>query len=448
MKMKSSPPPPPFLNLLILFLFSAVLRHSTAATSPYPKEALPTKSGYLKVNSSTGSSIFYTYYESQTSSNKNTSISQTPILIWLQGGPGCSSQLANFFELGPFLLNQDLSLKPNPGSWNKIFSLLFLDNPIGTGFSIAASPEEIPRNQFDVAKHLFIAINKFIGLDKSFKTRPIYLTGESYAGKYLPALGYYILKKNALLPKEKRINLGGIAIGNGLTDPEIQVSTHAVNGYNLGLINEEQMTLLEKLQLEAVGFITSGKWNEAGNARNVVLNTLTNMTGLATLYDFRRLTPYPNRVVVKFLNNVEVKRALGVKESMAFELCSRTVGDALHDDVMKSVRYMVDFLVKRTRVLYQGQCDLRDGVLSTLSWVKKMKWDDIDEFLKAERSVWRVDGNLAGYVQKWKSLSHVVVLNAGHLVPTDQPLNSQVMIQDWVLERGLFGSEKSGKDGH
>ncbi|KAL8481277.1 hypothetical protein ACS0TY_027704 [Phlomoides rotata] len=428
--------PPPFLTFLFLLSISATLRHSAAATT-YPKQALPTKSGYLKVNSTTGSAIFYTYYEAQ-NAPKNTPLSQTPILIWLQGGPGCSSMLANLRENGPWILNPNLSFEPNKGPWNNIFGLLFLDNPIGTGFSIASSPQEIPRNQLDVAKHLYIAIKKFINLDKSFKNRPIYLTGESYAGKYLPALGYYILKSG-----DKSINLKGVAIGNGLTDPEIQVSTHAENAYNLGLINDEQSTLLQKLQSQTIGLIKRRKWGEATDARNRVLNTLTNMTGLATLYDFRRLTPYPNRVVVEFLNNVGVKKALGVKESLVFELCSSVVGDALHEDVMKSVRYMVEFLVKKTRVLlYQGQCDLRDGPYSTYLWMKEMKWEGLDEFLKAERKVWRSDdGMLAGYVQKWERLSHAVVLNAGHLVPTDQPVNSQVLMQDWVLERGLFGSK-------
>ncbi|KAI3459225.1 hypothetical protein Pfo_015888 [Paulownia fortunei] len=435
-------PLPPFLNLLLPLIIAAVLHHSAAAT-PYLKEALPTKSGYLTVNSTTGSAIFYTFYEAQNPYKNNTSISQTPIVIWLQGGPGCSSMLANLYELGPWLVNQDLVLDSNPGSWNRIFGLLFLDSPIGTGFSIAASPQEIPRNQHDVARHLFRAIKKFVDLDVSFKTRPIYITGESYAGKYLPALGYYILKKNEVLPSDSRVNLAGVAIGNGLTDPEIQVAIHAVNAYNLGLINEKQKTLLEKLQLEAVGFVRSGSWSEATDARNRVLETLTNMTGLATLYDFRRLIPYQDGVVAKFLNNAEVKKALGVEESLIFELCSDVVGEALNDDVMKSVRYMVEFLVKNTKVLlYQGQCDLRDGVVSTLAWVKKMKWEGIDEFLEAERKVWRVDGKLAGYVQKWKSLSHVVVMNAGHLVPTDQPVNSQVMIEDWLLEKGLFAADE------
>ncbi|KAL6571624.1 hypothetical protein OROHE_003267 [Orobanche hederae] len=436
-KMKKSPLPP-YLNFLLLI--AAVLHHHSAAKTSYPKEALPTKSGYLTVNSTTGSAIFYTYYESQNSHNTF----QTPILIWLQGGPGCSSMIANFYELGPWLVNPDLlTLEPNPGSWNRIFGLLLLDNPIGTGFSIASSFQEIPKNQHGVAKHLFTAIKKFIALDSSFMTRPLYITGESYAGKYVPAIGYYILKRNSILPGEKRVNLAGVAIGNGLTDPETQVSTHAVNAYNLGLINGKQKTLLEKLQSQAVGFVKSGSWREATDSRSRVLKTLQNMTGLATLYDFRRLTPYQDNVVAKFLNNVEIKKALGANESLVFEICSDVVGKALNDDVMKSVEYMVEFLVKNTRVLlYQGQCDLRDGVVSTLAWVEKMKWDGIGEFLEADRKVWRVDGKLAGYVQKWKSLSHAVVMNAGHLVPTDQPVNSRVMIEDWVLGKGLFGAER------
>ncbi|XP_057785614.1 serine carboxypeptidase-like 50 [Salvia miltiorrhiza] len=429
--------PSPLLLLLLLLIFII-----SAAAIPYPKEALPTKSGYLTVNSSSGSAMFYTYYEAQTPP-PNTPISQTPILIWLQGGPGCSSMLANLFELGPWLVNQQVKLEPNPSSWNKLFGLLFIDNPIGTGFSIAATPDEIPRDQNAVAKHLFDAITKFISLDKSFKTRPIYLTGESYAGKYLPALGYYILKKNAILPRGERLNLAGVAIGNGLTDPEIQVQDHAITAFHFGLINEKQAALLEKKQLQTVALIKNRKWSDAADSRADVLATLTNMTGLATLYNVRRLSPYPNRVVVSFLNDAEVKRALRVRDNMTFVLCSSAVAAALHEDIMKSVRPMMEFVVKRTKVLlYQGQVDLRDGVVSTSVWVKEMRWEGIKGFLEAEREVWRVGGLVAGYVQRWERFSNVVVLNAGHLVPTDEPINSQVMIQDWVLEKGLFGGVK------
>lgn len=138
-----------------------------------------------------------------------------------------------------------------------------------------------------------------------------------------------------------------------------------------------------------------------------------------------------------------MKKALGVNESMVYELCSDIVAAALRDDFMKSMKYMVELLVKKSKVLlYQGQLDLRDSVVSTLASVKTMKWEGLSEFLMAERRVWEVNGELAGYVQKWGNLSHVVVLGAGHLVPIDQALSSQAMIEDWVLKRGLFGYEE------
>ncbi|KAI3720112.1 hypothetical protein L6452_21022 [Arctium lappa] len=290
------------LTLIKLILFFSALHHLpppptaiSSRTTTFPKQALPTKSGYLPINSTTGSAIFYVFYEAK--NPNNSSLSQTPLLIWLQGGPGCSSMTGNFYELGPFLVTssqrqnvEHLTLKPNPHSWNRLFGLLFLDNPIGTGFSIASTPEEIPRDQNAVAKHLSIAIKKFIASDSTFESRPIYITGESYAGKYVPSIGYYIVKRNANLSVSKRVNLIGLAIGNGLTDP---------------------------------------------------------------------------------------------------------------------------------------------------SWVKKMKWGGMKEYLESKREVWVVKGEIAGYVQKWRSLSSVVVLGAGHLVPADQPLNSQAMIEDWVLEKGL-----------
>ncbi|KAF8021303.1 hypothetical protein BT93_G1667 [Corymbia citriodora subsp. variegata] len=167
------------------------------------------------------------------------------------------------------------------------------------------------------------------------------------------------------------------------------------------------------------------------------------MTGLATLYDFTRKVPYDTQWVTRLLQEPLVKRALKADESIAFDECSDAVGAALHEDVMKSVKYMVEHLVENSRVLlYQGHSDLRDGVVSTEAWVKTMKWEGIGEFLSAERMVWRVNGTLAGYVQKWGSLSHVVLLSAGHLVPADQPLSSQAMIEDWVLEKGLLAGSK------
>lgn len=434
------------LQLHLLFSFL----HRILSTSPplFPSEAIPTRSGYLPVNPATGSAIFYTFYEAQEPSP----LSETPLLIWLQGGPGCSSMIGNFLELGPWRVHshthnktEQLYLEPNPSPWNRLFGLLFLDSPIGTGFSLAATTEEIPRNQTAVAQHLYAAITRFIELDPVFKNRPIYITGESYAGKYIPALGYYILKKNGLVSPDKvAVNLKGVAIGNGLTDPETQVATHGVNAYFSGFINERQKEELERAQDESVRLVRVGNWSGATKARNRVLDLLQNMTGLATLYDFSKKTPYRTDLVTALLGYSEVKKALKANEAIAFGECSDAVGAALHEDVMKSVKFMVEYLVKNTRVLlYQGHYDLRDGVVSTEAWVRTMKWEGINEFLNAERKFLKVNGEVAGYVQSWINLSHVIVLRAGHLVPTDQPLTSQTMIENWVLETDLFAIQGS-----
>lgn len=278
-----------------------------------------------------------------------------------------------------------------------------------------------------------------------FRTRPIYITGESYAGKYVPAIGYYILQRNInaeLSGSDRPVNLAGVAVGNGETDPVIQVETHAANAYFSGLINERQKSELEELQFEAVELSTAGNWSEARNARSRVLDRLQDMTGLPTLYDIRRNASYEMHLVGELLRNEEVREALGVSNaSRVFEECSHLVGEVLHEDMMKSVKYMVEVLVRKSKVLlYQGQFDMRCGVVANEAWVKTMKWEGIGRFLSADRKVWRLGGEVAGYVQKWESLSYVLVSGAGHLVPADQPLRAQAMIEDWVLDKGLFAN--------
>ncbi|CAL9095637.1 unnamed protein product [Musa acuminata var. zebrina] len=424
----------------ILLLFFSLFS-SSSATSLFPEEARPTKSGYLPIgaaSSPSSAALFYAFYEAQ---QPLSPLPQTPLLVWLQGGPGCSSMLGNLFELGPFLVSHDSpALRRNPASWNRRFGLLFIDNPLGTGFSVAPSLADIPRNQSAVAAHLISALRHFLDSDPSFPLRPLYITGESYAGKYVPSAGYYILRQNAQLPPNRRFNLRGVAIGNGLTHPIVQVGTHAASAYFTGLINERQRSRLEELQAEAVQLVLAAKWPEAADARDRVLRWLQNATGLATLYDLTKKRPYETGMVAVLLNKDEVKEALGVAAGVAWEDCSDAVGEALYADVMKSTMFMVEELVRKSRVLlYQGVFDLRDGVVSTEAWIKEMKWEGLQSFMRAKREVWDVDGELAGYVQHWGSLSHVVVYGSGHLVPADQGEAAQAMIEDWVMEKGLFG---------
>ncbi|KAH7651179.1 Peptidase S10 serine carboxypeptidase protein [Dioscorea alata] len=390
------------LLLLLLLLISISISTSKASSSTFPPEALPTKSGYLSINSTSNSSFFYTFYEAQHPSTST----PTPLLIHLQGGPGCSSMFANFFELGPFLISPTSpTLHPNPFSWNRVFSLLFIDNPIVTGFSIAASFSDIPKDQPTVAAHLYTALQLFFSQNPPLRSRPLFLTGESYAGKYIPSFAYHILQRNS-------------------------VTTQADTAYFTGFINAKQRQHMESLQRKTVEFVKEGQWLEATKARIRVLDYLQNVTGLATLYDYSKKKSYQSEMVTVLLNKEEVKE------------CSEVVGSALEEDVMKSVKEMVEEVVKKSRVLlYYGMNDLRGGVVAGEEWVKEMEWEGLEEFLNVERKVWEVDGEVAGYVQRWGSLSLVGVAGAGHMVPMDKGRNAQAMIEDWVLENGLFGRD-------
>ncbi|CAL4901607.1 unnamed protein product [Urochloa decumbens] len=433
------------LLILVILAVTVLISAGAVASLVFPKEALPTRSGYLPIPPA-NASLFFAFYEA---THPLTPPASTPLLLWLQGGPGCSGLIGNFFELGPYFVNPDnVSLSRNPFAWNRRFGLLFIDSPLGTGFSAAPSPADIPTNQSVIAAHLLAALQSFFALDPAFRARPFFLTGESYAGKYVPAAGAHILDTNPTLPESLRVNLRGVAIGNGLTHPVAQVATHADSAYFSGLVNARQKRELEALQAEAVSLTRAERWREASDARGRVLARLQNMTGLATLYDAAKQRPYQSEPVGAFLNRAEAKAALGARGDVAWEECSDAVGAAMHADGMKSVRPQVESLLRRTRVLlYQGIRDLRDGVVSTEAWLREVDWDGLRAFQDAERIVWRIpgDGELAGYVQRSGALSHVVVYGAGHLVPADNGRAAQEMIEGWVMQAGLF--ERGGGTG-
>lgn len=203
----------------------------------FPEAALPTQSGYFTVDPTTQARMFWVFYEAlNVDPDDGVSTPETPIILWLQGGPGCSSMTGNFYEIGPWHIGPDHLLHKNNNTWNQEYALLFVDNPVGAGYSVVERDEDIPSDPQQLVAQLFAALLAFFEANPGYKVRPFFVGGESYAGKYVPMLGHYIMGKKKCLGSgsaperngclsngDNLFQLDGLFIGNGLTHPIVQV---------------------------------------------------------------------------------------------------------------------------------------------------------------------------------------------------------------------------------
>ena len=128
-----------------------------------------------------------------------------PVLLWLQGGPGGSSLFGLFNENGPFQVNENLEVTKRQTSWTLTHHVIYIDQPVGTGFSFTKLDKCMAQNQDNVATDLYNALRQFFVMFPDIKNNEFYITGESYAGKYVPALAHKIHTLNPLA--SEKINL-------------------------------------------------------------------------------------------------------------------------------------------------------------------------------------------------------------------------------------------------
>ncbi|KAI8548712.1 hypothetical protein RHMOL_Rhmol07G0295300 [Rhododendron molle] len=170
--------------------------------------------GYVTVNQTAGRALFYYFVESPNNSLAN------PLVLWLNGGPGCSSLgYGAMEELGPFRVNSDgKTLFRNEYSWNNVANVIFLESPAGVGFSYSNTSSDYKTvGDKRTAEDSYVFLINWLERFPQYKSRDFYITGESYAGHYVPQLAYTILSNNKIT-NQTVINLKGIAIGNPYID--------------------------------------------------------------------------------------------------------------------------------------------------------------------------------------------------------------------------------------
>ena len=137
-----------------------------------------------------------------------------PVVLWLNGGPGCSSLTGLLLELGPASIDKNIKVVSNPYSWNSNASVIFLDQPVNTGFSYSGGSVS---NTVAASKDIYALLTLFFKQFPQYAQQDFHIAGESYAGHYIPVFAAEILSH-----KKRNINLKSVLIGNGLTDGKTQ----------------------------------------------------------------------------------------------------------------------------------------------------------------------------------------------------------------------------------
>merc|ERR1712190_61521 len=187
---------------------------------------------------------------------------QAPVAIWLQGGPGASS-LFGLLELhGPIQavgFNPTLAV-PNNYTWNRQANIIYIDNPIGAGYSYSSDLSSLPTSQEDVAEDLYNFLIQWFTLFPQYQPNDFYAFGESYAGKWVPTIARKIDSENPTA--DLKINLKGVGIGDGFMSPP-DSAIYGDELYQMGLI--DGTTRDECLAQEALmqNYAANGQWLQA-----------------------------------------------------------------------------------------------------------------------------------------------------------------------------------------
>lgn len=371
--------------------------------------------------------MFYWLFPSRSNPDED------PLVIWLSGGPGCSSSLAIFHENGPMEVKDGEAVLKDI-SWNNRANVVFVDNPIGTGYS-NGSLENIPKFEPEVANQFEEFLLGFYEKYPAFKNRDLYITGESYAGHYVPFVSAKILESQAL--QDAQVNLAGVAIGNGLVSEYHQALGYSQFAYDNQLINVIGKTALD------VGFQFCRlliKYN-IPYFNLLVCNYLTTavlgspVSPRFNVYDIRRKCDVPPLCydfsdIDGYLNRDDVREALGVP-GRKWESCNMKVHTAMLFDYMTDAEPKVIELLKANKkvLVYNGDKDYICNWVGGHMWVNALDWEHKETFNGQE---WEDLGYAAS--QKYGNFEFLRVYDAGHMVPMDQPEAALKMLNRFIYD--------------
>ncbi|XP_062242317.1 cathepsin A-like [Platichthys flesus] len=416
-------------------------------------------SGYLRVGP--GRFFHYWFVTSQRDPLND------PLVLWLNGGPGCSSLDGLLSENGPFHVNDNgATLYENKFSWNKIANMLYLESPAGVGYSY--SDDQIYKtNDTQVAKDNYVALQGFFTKFPNFTKNDFFIFGESYGGVYAPTLSLLVATGPA------RINLKGFAVGNGISSFALNDQSLIYFGYYHGLFGEDlwqdlknnccekgtcnfhnsTLESCQELVMEAFDIVYNSGLNEYAlyldcegpnrfhRGYEKTMNHLFKnyrKPPQSRKFSYRVISsvslgevpPCINSTAqMNWLNRGDVKKALHIPDVLPpWDICSDEVGENYTNlcPTMKDV-YLKLLSLGLRALVYNGDTDMACNFLGDQWFV-----EDLGIKATTKYQHWIHEEQIAGFYQQFGNVTFLTVKGAGHMVPQWAPGPAFHMFQSFL----------------
>ncbi|XVF60677.1 hypothetical protein PTKIN_Ptkin08bG0067400 [Pterospermum kingtungense] len=404
-----------------------------------PKVSFQQFSGYVTVKKVSGRALFYWLTEAT-----DDPLSK-PLVIWLNGGPGCSSVAYGASEeVGPFRINKSASgLNLNKFSWNNLANLLFLETPAGVGFSYSNRSSDLfdtgdRRTAMDSLEFLIRWLDRF----PRYKNREVYITGESYAGHYVPQLARQIMIYNK--KSKYPLNLKGIMVGNAVTDNYYDNLGTVTYWWSHAMISDKTYQQLintcdfrkQKESDECESLYSYAMDQEFGNIDqyNIYAPPCNKSDGSHFTRQSMQLPHQPHRILRQmsgydpctekyaeiYYNRPDVQKALHANTTgihYKWTACSEVLNRNWNDTDESVLPIYKEMIADGLRVwVFSGDVDSVVPVTATRYSLAQLKLAT-----KIPWYPWYVKKQVGGWTEVYHGLTFATVRGAGHEVPLFKP---------------------------
>ena len=401
-----------------------------------------------------------------------------PLLLWLNGGPGCSSLDGWANEHGPMQFKDDGKFYLNEFSWNRAANVIYLESPGDVGFSYIDSKldNDLYIDDDVAAEDNLKALLDFFVKFPTMKNKDFYIAGESYGGIYVPMLAHKIVEYNKNLKESQKINLKGILVGNGVADwnydadPAMYdfIFTHHLTSYESRLEYNKYCLLNETFDKQKCKDIETNLEDDIDGIN--IYDYLReckipkNFKGeLSTSSKYYKYAPwafkkfkttnekinlqeserlygdapcFDDTLIENYFNREDVQKALHVTAKRPFEICSDDVNKRYISKDRGSIWAYPTLIKEGIRILvYSGDTDAIVPFNGNQKWIRNLKLE-IEEPWRQWRAYDDMN-NVSGYVIKYKGLTFCTIKGTGHMAPMWKPKESFYMLEKFLNEENF-----------